>query len=77
MAEGENIKKCGTGVVPAASSCGADPPHAFELCVVPASELIAAQSVGRQVADVEAGKLMHEVGVGHPSNTREEKKKKV
>lgn len=66
-----------TWVVPAAASGGTDPPHAFKLVVAPTADLITGQRVGRQVADVKAGKLTQEVGVGHPAAGREQKRKRV
>lgn len=55
-----------TGVVPAAPCCAASPPGAVELDGVPVTHVVSAQSVWREVADLQPRELPQELVKGHP-----------
>lgn len=56
-----------TGVVPAAAGCGSTSPGALKLGQSPLRDAVVAQSVGRQVADLQSGVMTQEVREGHPA----------
>lgn len=61
-----------TWVVPAAARGAPPPPGAVVEGSVPFAESPALERVGRQVADLQAGELAHEVSEGHPGGRRAE-----
>lgn len=54
-----------TGVVPA--GCGSTSPGALKLGQSPLRDAVVAQSVGRQVTDLQLGVMTQEVREGHPA----------
>lgn len=57
-----------TGMVPAAASGAASPPHPVELNCVPVAEAVVAQSVWSQVTDLQSRKLPQEITERHPGS---------
>lgn len=56
-----------TGMVPAAASGAASPPHPVELYGVPVAEAVVAQSVWSQVTDLQSRKLPQELTERQPA----------